>query len=252
MLSYQHAYHAGNLADIHKHSHLCSVLEILIRKDRPLSYMETHAGRGIYDLQSPEAVKTGEAAEGWINRSQDQKFLEMLPTKYVDAVNVLNRNGQGHLYPGSPYLAAHILRPQDRLHFMELHPQEHAALAGNFKNDDRVHIHKRDGLEGVLALAPPRPPEPRRGLVLIDPSYEMKEEYETVPAFAAKLHKKWPEACILIWVPMLPAMRHDTFLKIIKKDCPDAFVSEERWAKPEERRGLYGSLMVGLNMPLDL
>ncbi len=242
MLSYQHAYHAGNRADIQKHSLLCSVLEILTRKERPLTYMETHAGRGVYDLTSPQAQKTGEAEEGWL--SLDKTAIEKLPAKYVEAVKNLNGGGLSPLYPGSPCVAAYILRKQDQLHLMELHPQEHAALEKVFAQDDRVHIHKRDGLEGVMALSPP---EPRKGIVLVDPSYELKDEYETIPAFVVKLAQKWPEACILVWVPMLRAGRHEGMVEKLKSSFPGLKIFKTEWKNPGE--GLCGSIMAGVNLP---
>ena len=128
-----------------------------------------------------------------------------------------------------------MLRPQDELHLMELHPQEHAALAGIFRSDKRVHVHKRDGLEGVLALSPPRH---RRGLVLVDPSYEIKTEYESIPAFAEKLLRKWPEACLLIWAPMLKARRHEAMLTALEKNIP-------RPAPLQKRVGRRGHVRLG-------
>lgn len=244
MLSYQHAYHAGNRADIHKHSALARVLDILTRKDRPLTYMETHAGRGIYDLTSPEAQKTGEAGEGWQKLSA--KDLEKLPAGYVGCVKALNGGKTGPFYPGSPGVAAYMLREQDQLFLMELHPQEYAALKKHFEEDKRVFIHKRDGLEGILALSPPQ--FARRGLVLIDPSYEVKEDYETIPAFVRKLVGKWPEASVLIWIPLLPAGRHDQALAALRKNFGNNLhIDKVEWGKPGE--GMYGSIMVGINLP---
>jgi 23S rRNA (adenine2030-N6)-methyltransferase len=242
MLSYQHAYHAGNRADIQKHSLLCRVLEALTHKERPLTYMETHAGGGVYDMFSTEAEKTGEAAKGWLALSEDERAA--LPAGYVEAIKKLNGGALSPLYPGSPFLAAHMLRPQDKLRLMELHPQEYAALGRALKGDERIQIHKRDGLEGVLAISPPTP---RKGLVLIDPSYEMKEEYETIPAFMEKLVKKWPEACVLVWIPMLPAGRHEGMMEKLKKTFPALRIFKTEWGKPGE--GMYGSIMAGINLP---
>jgi len=242
MLSYQHAYHAGNRADIQKHSLLASVLEILARKDRPLTYIETHAGRGVYDLKAAEAEKTGEAAVGWL--ALEKPDIEKLPGGYVEAVRALNKGKLEPLYPGSPLVATQILRPQDEVHLMELHPQEYSALIKNFRGDKRVHIHKRDGLEGALALSPPAN---RRGLVLVDPSYEIKTEYETIPEFAVKLVRKWPECSILIWIPMLPAKRHEGMIETLKASFPGTQIFETVWGKPGE--GMYGSVMAGINLP---
>lgn len=240
MLSYQHAYHAGNRADIQKHGLLASVLEVLIRKDRPLSYIETHAGRGVYDLTAAEAEKTGEAAQGWLSLGEDA--LVKLPQGYVGAVRALNDGALKPFYPGSPFVAAHILRPQDEIHLMELHPQEHAALVRTFRSDERVHIHKRDGLEGGVAFSPPRH---RRGLVLVDPSYEIKAEYESIPVFAERLVKKWPEACMLIWMPMLKARRHESMLVALERTFPGLRIFKDEWGGG----GMCGSIMAGVNLP---
>jgi 23S rRNA (adenine2030-N6)-methyltransferase len=242
MLSYQHIYHAGNRADIQKHSLLASTLEVLTRKDRALTYMETHAGRGVYDLNAAEAEKTGEAKQGWL--ALDKSEIEKFPGGYVSAVRDLNNGKLSPLYPGSPLVAAQILRAQDEIHLMELHPQEYSALIKTFRGDKRAHIHRRDGLEGVLALSPP---VNRRGLVLVDPSYEMKDEYETIPDFAVKLLKKWPEVCVLIWCPMLPAGRHEGLIEKLRANFPDPQISTVEWGKKGE--GMYGSIMAGINLP---
>ena len=113
------------------------------------------------------------------------------------------------MYPGSPLIAHHILRANDHLHFMELHPQEIKHLKQNMKHNN-CHVHFRDGYEGVLAISPPKA---RRGLVLIDPSFEVKQEYETCVSFMAKLHKKWPEACIVLWYPLLHSEHYKSMLK---------------------------------------
>ncbi|MCC7305269.1 MAG: 23S rRNA (adenine(2030)-N(6))-methyltransferase RlmJ [Alphaproteobacteria bacterium] len=246
MLSYQHSYHAGNRADMHKHDLLCRVLEKLCAKDRPLTYIETHAGRGLYDLTSAEALKTGEAGEGWLEFVKDLEKLKTLSKSYTGCVSKLNDGKLAPLYPGSPLLAAHILRPYDKMHLMELHPAEHEALVKNMGQDQRVHIYKEDGLKKALALAPPRPPH---GLLMVDPSYERKFEYETVADFVLKIHKKWMQAAILVWIPMLPAGQHGEMIAHMRAGNRDLSVSEVAWAKPEDGRGMYGSIMAGINLP---
>jgi 23S rRNA (adenine2030-N6)-methyltransferase len=201
MLSYQHAYHAGSPADLHKHIVLAELLARLTAKTRPLTYVETHAGRGLYDLGAAEALKTGEAARG-VGR------VEVRPeTPFGRAVAAARcRHGPG-AYPGSPLIARALLRPQDRLVLHELHPAEHAALKAAVRGDGPpVAVHRRDGFEGALALAPPKPP---RGLVLVDPSYEVKAEYEAAASFVRRLVAKWPQAVVLVWHPILAAGRHE-------------------------------------------
>lgn len=197
MLSYQHAYHAGNAADLHKHIALAELLARLTLKPRPISYAETHAGRGLYDLEAAEAVKTGEAAEG-IGR-----LVPDPATPYGRTLAATRAAHGSGAYPGSPWVARALLRPQDRITLMELHPAEHVALRAAMGAGAAVH--RRDGFEGLLALAPLKP---RKGLVLVDPSYEVKTEYAAAADFARRLALKWPEAVTLIWYPLLPAGRH--------------------------------------------
>ncbi|MEM9422145.1 MAG: 23S rRNA (adenine(2030)-N(6))-methyltransferase RlmJ [Pseudomonadota bacterium] len=206
MLSYQHAYHAGNPADLHKHIVYTQLITMLMAKPRGLTFLETHAGRGLYDLNAPEAQKTGEAREG-IER------LRVDPETEYGRILAKVRSKQGaSAYPGSPYLAAEKLRGGDRLILMEKHPAEVHALKKAMKGY-RAEIHHRDGYEGVLALCPP---VPRRGLVLVDPSYEVKTEYGQVVEFTHALHRKWPEGCILIWYPLLPAKSHEAMVNAVE------------------------------------
>ncbi len=235
MLSYQHAYHAGNPADLMKHDALARLLVALTRKPRGITYMETHAGRGLYDLTAPEALKTGEAALGILRADPP-------PGPYVDTLAAVRAVHGPDAYPGSPLIAQTLLRAQDRLHLMELHPAEHAALKTALKGPG-VAIHKRDGFEGVLALSPP---VPRKGLVLIDPSYEVKSDYEAVPQFVKTLLGRWPEAAVLIWYPLLP-------------DGRQARLTEAMASLPHQRhevafdlgkgKGMVGSGLLGVNLP---
>ena len=234
MLSYQHGYHAGNPADLHKHLVLAELLTLLTRKARGISYMETHAGRGLYDLGAPESLKTGEAAEG----------IEALDLPDCPLKTVLDtvRNGFGPAaYPGSPLIAQTLLRAQDRLHLMELHPAEYGALRKALRNDTTA-VHKRDGNEGVMSLSPPKP---RKGLVLIDPSYEIKTEYEQVADFTHKLMAKWPEATVMIWYPILPAGRHEALINGLKLKCLRHEVSFDL----KDGEGMTGSGLVLVNAP---
>jgi 23S rRNA (adenine2030-N6)-methyltransferase len=236
MLSYQHAYHAGNAADLHKHAVLAEVLARLTVKARGISYVETHAGRGLYDLDAPEALKTGEAARGVKAAALDPA------TPYGHAVAAVRAEHGAHAYPGSPMIARGLLRPQDRITLMELHPAEHAALRAAMVGDG-VSIHRRDGREGVLALAPFKP---RKGLVLIDPSYEVKAEYGETADFAKALIAKWPEAVIVIWYPILPAGRHRDLLAGL--DALPVLIDEVVF-EPAPARGMTGSGLAVVNAP---
>lgn len=241
MLSYQHAFHAGNRADLHKHAAFCRALAGLVRGADPVFVCETHAGRGLYDLTSAEACKTGEAAEGWLAVARDREALARLPGPYVRAVRKLNGGALAPLYPGSPLLAAEILRPQDRLQLFELHRNEYLALAELMREDLRVRVSKRDGLEGAVALAPP--PEARL-MLLVDPSYEVKTEYAQVAEFLAELHSRKPEAALLAWYPLLPAGLHAPLAESARSLFGPEAVEEMTWRDPAEGRGLYGSGLI--------
>lgn len=200
MLSYQHAYHAGNAADLHKHVALAELLARLTAKPRGISYIETHAGRGLYDLADAKAAKTGEAARGIDRITPDPE------RPFGAALAAVRLRHGSRAYPGSPLIARALLREADRLILFELHPAEFAGLRGAMRGPGPgIAIHQRDGLEGALAVAPPKP---RRGLVLVDPSYEVKSDYEAVPRFVRRLVAKWPEAVVLVWYPILEAGRH--------------------------------------------
>lgn len=236
MLSYQHGYHAGNAADLHKHIVLAELLARLTQKPRGITYVETHAGRGIYDLAAPEALKTGEAARGIDRIAPD-------PSTPYGAVLARIRERYGpRSYPGSPVIARMLMRDVDRLELMELHPAEHAALDAALAGGG-VAIHRRDGREGVLALSPFKP---RRGLVLVDPSYEIKSEYAETATFARRLIAKWPEAAVLVWYPILPANRHEELLDGLR-DLP--FRLDETRFVERPARGMTGSGLVLINGP---
>jgi 23S rRNA (adenine2030-N6)-methyltransferase len=229
MLSYQHGYHAGGPADIHKHRALAAVLSLLTQKARPLTYVETHAGRGLYDLTGDQAEKTGEWKAGIGKAERDDH-------PYWTALDRVRAHFGPDSYPGSPLIAQALLRDQDRCVLMELHPAEHAALVDAID----AEVHKCDGFEGALAMAPPKP---RRGLVLIDPSYEVKTEYIGVVDFVKALLMKWPEPIVMIWYPILPDARHRPMVEAL-----NGVINEVRFP-PHKGRGMEGSGLVILNAP---
>lgn len=214
MLSYQHAYHAGGPADVMKHLALVALLDALLRKPRPIAYAETHAGRGFYDLGGVEARKTGEAAEG-IGRLN----LVAAETRSLGAVLARLRATHGPMaYPGSPLIARMMLRGQDRMLLFERHPAEYRALQALLHTPQTralapetpaIDAIEADGLSGLLERAPLAP---RAGLVLVDPSYEIKSEYEALPRFLRRLITQWPQAVVLVWYPLLRAGRHEALL----------------------------------------
>jgi len=238
LLSYQHAYHAGNLADVHKHALLAWMLAYLTRKPKPLSYIETHAGRALYDLSGDAATKTGEAAQG-IARLRDQ-FADHPYGQVMQAA--------GDHYPGSPFIAAELLRGDDSLTLAELHPQENAALADAMLPYPAV-VRQADGFALAMSLTPPTP---RRGMLLCDPSYEVKADYETIPDFFRKLHRKWPVGVLALWYPVLVDQRHKPMIKALVKNIPDAMVHEVGFAPARPGHGMIGSGMCIVNPPYGL
>jgi len=164
-------------------------------------------------------------------------------TPFGRALAAVRADAGAAAYPGSPLLARTLLRPQDRVTLFELHPGEHAALRRTLGHAPGTTLHRRDGFEGVMALAPPRP---RRGLVLVDPSYEVKSEYEAAAGFVLRLVAKWPEATVLVWYPLLPAARHRDLLAGLAPLRPA--IDEVRFAPPPAR-GMTGSGLALVGAP---
>lgn len=199
MLSYRHGFHAGNAGDVLKHAALAAALVLLTRKDKPLCYLESHAGAGRYDLADARAQQTGEHRAG-IGRLWTRADAPAALQPYLQAVHAENPDGVLRRYPGSPAVAAALLRPSDRLVLMELNANDGEALRAAFRDDRRVAVHRRDGYEGLVALVPPRE---RRGLALLDPSYEVESDYADVVRSVAAAHARWPGGCYAIWYPLL-------------------------------------------------
>ena len=242
MLSYQHAYHAGNRADVHKHAFLACVLAYMQRKDKPLTVMETHAGRGLYDLGAPEAVKTKEAEAGVT--ALLERFAPDHP--YRQVVETVRKAHGPHAYPGSPLIAATMKRPGDRLHLAELHPQEHAALEKAMPRSN-VHIYKEDGFPWAARRCPPTP---RRGLMLIDPSYELAHDYTGLPDFLEGLHQLWPVGVIMLWYPILKSGAQEEMAAMLAAATfPGQMQHEVRFDAKATRHGLIGSGLFMINAP---
>lgn len=212
MLSYQHGYHAGNFADVVKHFTLVRILLYLCKKEKPIFYLETHAGKGRYDLKSSQSLKTGEASLGIQHLWANQDKLSDLFKPYLEAVRDCNPKGDLRYYPGSPWLAMHHLRSIDRLYCCELHPREHQELQ-QMKRDaceKKLHISHCDGLEQLSVLLPP--PE-RRGLIFIDPSYEIKTDYRQVPDYVQAAYRRFNQGVYCIWYPIVEQKWNDQLLK---------------------------------------
>ena len=242
MLSYQHIYHAGNLADVHKHALLAWMLAYLTRKDKPVSYLETHSGRALYDLGADEALKTGEAAQG-IDRAKTWFAPEHPYT------NCLTQTADLHgenAYPGSPMIAAQLLRDKDHITLAELHPTEHNALELALPI---ATVHRADGFALAHSILPPTP---RRGLLLIDPSFEIKDDYQAIPGHIKKYARAWNVGIVVLWYPILTSGAHTNMLATLQKDHPDAFRHEVRFPPARPGHGMVGSGLFVIRPPFGL
>lgn len=246
MLSYQHGYHAGNFADVHKHLILTLTLDYLLQKDKPLACLDLYAGAGEYDLDDPRATKTAEAGQG----------VRRLPATGWPAAAMVYRRVLGERalltglrqYPGSPAIAARLLRDQDRLILNELHGSENAQLRRLFHADQRVHCHQRDALEALSALLPPAE---KRGLVLLDPSYEVKSDYQQLPAALLGALGKWPQAVMLLWYPLLAGGLQQPMLRQLERQLSRPWLRSELSVRPVGI-GMHGSGMLIVNPPWTL
>ncbi|WP_075187126.1 23S rRNA (adenine(2030)-N(6))-methyltransferase RlmJ [Teredinibacter haidensis] len=202
MLSYRHAFHVGNYADVLKHFIVCRILTYLTQKSSAVRYIDTHAGAGVYPLAAAETEKLGEYRQGIsLLRKLAPSAMPESVGQYMALVNQLNSANELSLYPGSPWFAHKILRSQDRLNIFELQSTEFSALQQLFSTDSRVSVLREDGFKGVRALLPPR--TETRAFVLIDPSYEMKQEYRKIPELVTELHKKFSTGVFAVWYPVV-------------------------------------------------
>lgn len=208
MLSYQHSYHAGNHADILKHFVLSYVMEYLNKKEKPYTFFDTHSASGVFDLLDNKSLKTLEAQNGILKLINQND----LPQQLDVYLNVVKENLKNNIYFGSPKIEEFFVRQQDTLILSELHPTEFQNLKNNFhKTTKNVQIHNRNGWEMIKALTPPKT---KRGAVLIDPSYEQKEDYEIAAKTISFINKKWSNGIILLWYPLLKYRQDDINLMI--------------------------------------
>ena len=207
MYSYRHAFHAGNHADVLKHTMLVAILKHLTQKETPLTVVDTHAGAGLYRLDSDPAGTSGEAADGILKLQPAAAALEKIApaiTDYLGMVAECNKPGQLKVYPGSPFVVHRFLREGDKLKLFEMHPTDAKALAGNIaqlKAGRQVSGARADGFESLKALLPP---PARRALVLIDPSYEIKTDYAKVTAAVQDALKRFATGVYAVWYPIIP------------------------------------------------
>jgi len=245
MLSYRHAFHAGNFADLLKHTTLVASLKHLCEKPGAVHYIETHAGAGKYRLDSQMAQKTGEFNQG-IGRLWQTPALPGLLSDYLSAVQTVN-HGELLFYPGSPLFAAQTLRQQDRLHLCELHNTDFPLLQQSLQNDRRATCYHEDGYQKSLALVPP---VSKRGLVMIDPSYEVKSEYQQVVTQLKQLHKRFATGVYALWYPVIDATRVNELTRALKSSGIKRIQRFEfGLSKNHEAPGMNASGMIVINPP---
>lgn len=248
MYSYEHKYHAGNFADVHKQIALIAILQHLIQKPTPFTVMDTHAGEGWYDLQSDAAKRLKEHVKG-IDRFRQLAPKTPLAKMYLDYIQSLNPEDKTVLFPGSAAIIQHFLREQDSAILIEHHPSAILTLKQNMRRDPRIHIHDRDAIVGLPALLPFKD---KRGLIFIDPSYEVKAEYEDIINVMVTAYRKFAHGIFVIWYPILPQGHHIMLKKALKKADLDNILIHEWIPEGKQSQGLYGSGLVIINPPWQL
>ena len=249
MLSYRHAFHAGNFADVLKHVVLIRLLAWLVRKEAPLLYLDTHAGAGEYDLRSAQAGQTGEFRDG-IGRLWQATGLPSPLEEYVGLVRAFNGDGELRRYPGSPRIAQRMLRRQDRLELCELHTSDFATLEDLFRGDRRVRCHADDGFRVAMARLPPRE---RRGLVFIDPSYEVKDDYQRAIDALCAMNRRFATGVYALWYPMVDRRSTESLKSALEASgLRDVLEIELSLDTPGRTRGMTGCGLFVVNPPWTL
>ncbi len=251
-MNYRHAFHAGNFADVVKHLILVRILEYLKRKETPFRVLDTHAGIGLYDLQGDEAGRTGEwvdgigrlVAEGLAGESGE------LAAPYLTAVRAQNPDGTLRFYPGSPLLTRQLLREQDRLFALELHPKDAEALSENFAGDIQTRV---THLDGWAAMGTHLPPKEKRGLVLVDPPFEEKGEFARMAASLVKAHRRWPTGIYAFWYPIKEPRDVEAYIADLRTSNIGKILRLELTIRaPSAPPRLHGTGMIVVNPPFAL
>jgi 23S rRNA (adenine2030-N6)-methyltransferase len=237
-MNYRHGYHAGNFADVVKHIALVAVLQHLKKKDVAFAVIDTHAGRGVYDLSGEHAARTGEAQNGIARLRDLSGALPQALSAYLDLA-------AGDVYPGSPLVAAKLLRPQDRLTAIEKHPQEYAILKDTL---DPYRVAACENLDGYARLPKLLPPPARRGLVVIDPPFEAPDEFKTLARTLVGALRKFATGIYLVWYPIKSQAAADAFTsEVLAGGAAKALTIDVKIAAPEGKLDRAGLLV--LNPP---
>ena len=252
MLSYRHAFHAGNFADVLKHSVLTLVLDYMTRKEKGFHYIDSHSGAGMYQLNDEYAQKTGEYKDGIAKLVKETDHPEALQP-YIDVINELNPNSEINdldIYPGSPGIAKRFMRRQDSTHLFELHPTDIQHLTDFCYRWKKAFIKQSDGYQGVLGLLPP---PSRRGVVLIDPPYELKEDYLKAVDTIIKAYKKFATGTYILWYPVVKRQLVDNMTThFINSEVKNLLQVEFCLSADTDEYGMTGTGLYVVNPPWQL
>lgn len=249
MLSYRHSFHAGNHADVLKHTVQSLIIESLKEKDKPFLYLDTHAGAGRYQLSGEHAERTGEYLEGIARIWAQESVPEELKT-YLEAVSALNPRGDLRFYLGSPLIAAHLLRDHDKLNISELHPSDFPLLRNEFSRDNRARVVREDGYQQLKSQLPPLS---RRGFVLIDPPYELKSDYQAVVKGIQEGHRRFATGTYAVWYPVVLRQQIKRMVKDFQATGIRKILQIELAVRPDsDQRGMTASGMIVINPPWKL
>jgi len=231
-MNYRHSFHAGNSADVVKHSLLIALVRALQQKEGALTLIDTHAGCGLYDLDGNEAQRTGEATQGVLRAFADPNPLL---ADYRAAVRAVNVGAEPHLYPGSPRIMAQLLRPQDVLILNEKHPEEAYRLRGVMRGSPAA-VHERDAYELWLAMLPTRT---ARGVVVVDPPYEQLDDRARITTTLAAAHRKWAHGVTMIWYPLKDRATHVRWRKQLSNLGIPKMLQVEHWLYDADQPDIY-------------
>lgn len=249
MLSYRHAFHAGNFADVLKHSVLTYILDYMARKDKGYSYIDTHSGAGMYQLASQYAQKTGEYKQG-IEKLYQAGDLDEVLSHYVEVIHTLNHDKALTIYPGSPGIAKHMSRRQDNAHLYELHSSDYPLLTQFCERWRKSNVYQQDGYQGLLKQLPPAT---RRGVVLVDPPFELKEDYKKSVNTLISAYKKFATGTYVLWYPVVDREYIDMMEKLFTDSDVKNLIQIEYCQSPDTQvRGMTGTGLFVINPPWQL
>lgn len=242
-MNYRHSFHAGNSADVVKHSLLIALVRALQQKPGALTLIDTHAGCGLYDLEGDQAQRTGEAQQGVMRVVDDP---HPLLDDYRAAVQAVNVAPAPRFYPGSPRFLAQLLRPQDLLILNEKHPEDAHTLRGAMRGTSAA-VHERDAYEFWLAMVPPRT---ARGVVVVDPPYEQTDERARIVTTLAAASRKWAHGVTVIWYPLKDRATHMRWKEQLRRLGIPKLLTVEHWLYDHDQPGIYnGAGLFIINPP---